>query len=125
MLGQGRVNALVPHRPGLEERRDHRFAKTEFAKDLSALAKSAMGVDVKRLAVILEEAMAGTDCGACQYPTCEEYSVAIAKGECTETFRCEPGGADSAIEAEQIVLIHRGHWDTKKAEAQAKKAAAG
>jgi NADH-quinone oxidoreductase subunit I len=94
-----------------------------FVKPLSDLALSAKSVDQKKLALILEEAMAGTDCGACQYPTCEEYSVAIAKGECSETFRCEPGGADSAIEAEQIVLVHRGEWEKRKAEAEAKKQA--
>ena len=34
------------------------------------LAKRAIGVDRKKLAVILEEAQAGTDCGECTYPTC-------------------------------------------------------
>jgi Na+-translocating ferredoxin:NAD+ oxidoreductase RNF subunit RnfB len=70
------------------------------------LANSAKGVAVPKLAVILEEAMAGTDCGACQYPTCKEYSVAIAKGECKEFFRCEPGGEDAQVEATQIMAIY-------------------
>jgi NADH-quinone oxidoreductase subunit I/NAD(P)H-quinone oxidoreductase subunit I len=90
-----------------------------LSKPLSALAESAVGVAPTKLAKILEEAMAGTDCGACQYPTCREYSEAIAKGECTETFRCEPGGADSAIEAEQIVLVWKGEWEKRKAAAVA------
>ena len=93
-----------------------------FAKTLSDLAKSAAGVEVPKLAIILEEAMAGTDCGACEYPTCKEYSEAIAKGECPETHRCEPGGVDAAIEAEQIVLVWKGEWEKRKA---AKKSGGG
>lgn len=96
-----------------------------FSKPLSDLAKTAANVDVPKLAKILEEAMAGTDCGACQYPTCREYSEAIAKGECTETFRCEPGGVDSAVEAEQIVLVWKGEWEKRRAEKEAAAAAAG
>ena len=90
-----------------------------FTKSLSDLAQTATGVNVPKLAVILEQSMAGTDCGACQYPTCKEYSEAIAKGECTETFRCEPGGADAQIEATQIMLVHKGEWEKKLAEHQA------
>ena len=93
-----------------------------FVKPLSELAKSAANVDVPKLATILEQAMAGTDCGACEYPTCKEYSEAIARGECPETFRCEPGGADSAIEAEQIVLVWKGEWEKRRAEREAKAA---
>lgn len=79
-----------------------------FSRPFTERAKAALGVEVPKLAVLLEEAMAGTDCGACQYPTCKEYSVAIAKGECVETHRCEPGGDDSQIEATQIVLAWKG-----------------
>ena len=92
-----------------------------FSRPLGELAKKAKGVSVPQLAKILEEGMAGTDCGACEYPTCQEYSEAIAKGECTETFRCEPGGADSAIDTAQIVMVFKGEWESKKAEAEAKK----
>jgi NADH-quinone oxidoreductase subunit I len=90
-----------------------------FSKPLSALAQSAQGVNQGKLAQILEQSMAGTDCGACQYPTCREYSQAIAKGECPETFRCEPGGADAQIEATQIMLVFKGEWEKKLAEKQA------
>lgn len=72
----------------------------------SELAISSIGVDEARYAVILEEAMAGTDCGACDYPTCQEYSEAIAIGECDELHRCEPGGKESEEEVKQIVAAH-------------------
>lgn len=74
-----------------------------FSQPLSTRALSAQGVTKPKLALILEEAMAGTDCGACQYPTCREYSEAISTGACNETTRCEPGGIDSALEAGQIL----------------------
>jgi len=77
-----------------------------WSQPFSELANSAKGVAVPKLSVILEEAMAGTDCGACQYPTCKEYSEAIAKGECKEFFRCEPGGEDAQVEATQIMAIY-------------------
>lgn len=93
-----------------------------FSKPLSDLAKSA--AEKKDVAAIFEEAMAGTDCGDCDYPTCHEYSVALATGKCDETNRCRPGGADSAIEAEQIMLVFKGEWEKRKAEAEAKKAGA-
>ena len=96
-----------------------------FSRPLSDLAKKAQGVGVGELQKILEESMAGTDCGACQYPTCHEYSEAIAKGACTETFRCEPGGADAQIEAGQIMAVYKGldpeqARAEKEAQAQAK-----
>jgi NADH-quinone oxidoreductase subunit I len=60
------------------------------------LAKKALGADKVKLAKVLEEAQAGTDCGACTYPTCEDYSVAMASGKEARLHMCEPGGAESA-----------------------------
>jgi NADH-quinone oxidoreductase subunit I/NAD(P)H-quinone oxidoreductase subunit I len=72
--------------------------KTEGDSGAAALelAKKALGVDKAKLAVILEEAQAGTDCGACTYPTCRDYSEAMASGKETRLHMCEPGGAESA-----------------------------
>lgn len=67
------------------------------------LAKKALGVNQEKLAQILEEAQAGTDCGACTYPTCQEYSEAMAAGKETRLHMCEPGGAESA-RATQIIM---------------------
>ena len=79
-----------------------------FSRPLSERAQSAKNVSVPQLAQILEDSMAGTDCGACEYPTCKEYSVAIANDQCGETWRCEPGGADAQIEAGQIMAVFQG-----------------
>jgi NADH-quinone oxidoreductase subunit I/NAD(P)H-quinone oxidoreductase subunit I len=67
------------------------------------LAKKAIGADNAKLAVVLEEAQAGTDCGACTYPTCREYSEAIASGKEQRLNLCEPGGAESARATEIIM----------------------
>jgi NADH-quinone oxidoreductase subunit I/NAD(P)H-quinone oxidoreductase subunit I len=74
------------------------------------LAKKAIGADRVKLAVVLEEAQAGTDCGACTYPTCREYSEAIASGKEGRLNLCEPGGAESA-RATEIIMES---WKTGK-----------
>jgi ferredoxin len=74
------------------------------------LAKKAIGADKVKLAVVLEEAQAGTDCGACTYPTCREYSEAIASGGEQRLNLCEPGGAESA-RATEIIMES---WKTGK-----------
>jgi NADH-quinone oxidoreductase subunit I/NAD(P)H-quinone oxidoreductase subunit I len=67
------------------------------------LAKRAIGADKEKLAKVLEEAQAGTDCGACTYPTCQEYAEAMASGKEKRLHMCEPGGAESA-RATHIVM---------------------
>src|SRR5216683_5409979 len=79
------------------------------------LAKKAIGADKAKLAVVLEEAQAGTDCGACTYPTCREYSEAIASGKEGRLDLCEPGGAESA-RATEIIMES---WKTGKVAAPA------
>ena len=91
-------------------------AKAEKKKDEGGaaaaaleLAKKAIGVDTKKLAEVLEEAQAGTDCGACSYPTCREYSDAIADGKERRLNLCEPGGVESAAATEIVMKA----WATK------------
>ncbi len=60
------------------------------------LAKRAVGADRHKLQVILQEAQAGTDCGECTYPTCRDYTEAIAAGKEARTNLCSPGGAEAA-----------------------------
>jgi NADH-quinone oxidoreductase subunit I/NAD(P)H-quinone oxidoreductase subunit I len=67
------------------------------------LAKRAIGVDRKMLAIILEEAQAGTDCGECTYPTCKDYSEAMASGKEERINLCSPGGAETHATTDLIV----------------------
>ena len=55
------------------------------------------------LRVLLEQAMAGTDCGTCDWPTCKEYAEALAFGKDENPHKCEPGGVDSKFEADMIL----------------------
>lgn len=87
--------------------------KTEKPKggvDIAAMGRqlAAKALDVKsdkvKLQKVLEEAMAGTDCGDCGYPDCFGYSNAIAEGKETSTEKCAPGGADSKGMLETILV---------------------
>jgi NADH-quinone oxidoreductase subunit I len=70
------------------------------------LAAKALQVkaDKPALQKVLEEAMAGTDCGDCGYPDCFGYSNAIAQGKESSTEKCAPGGADSKAMLETILV---------------------
>jgi len=70
---------------------------------------------------VLEEAQAGTDCGACTYPTCREYSEAIASGKEQRLNLCEPGGAES----ERATEIIMASWKSGKVVAPAAPAGDG
>ncbi|MGE5048021.1 MAG: (Fe-S)-binding protein [Deltaproteobacteria bacterium] len=70
------------------------------------LAAKALQVktDPKKLQKVVEEAMAGTDCGDCGYPDCFGYSNAIAQGTEKSPEKCAPGGADSKAMLETILV---------------------
>jgi NADH-quinone oxidoreductase subunit I/NAD(P)H-quinone oxidoreductase subunit I len=70
------------------------------------LAARALQVkeDKPKLQKVIEEAMAGTDCGDCGYPDCFGYSDAIAQGKDVSAEKCAPGGADSKAMLETILV---------------------
>src|SRR4029077_3816986 len=70
------------------------------------LAAKALQVkeDKPKLQKVIEEAMAGTDCGDCGYPDCFGYSDAIAQGKDFSPDKCAPGGADSKAMLETILV---------------------
>jgi NADH-quinone oxidoreductase subunit I len=70
------------------------------------LAARALQVkeDKPKLQKVIEEAMAGTDCGDCGYPDCFGYSNAIAQGKDFSPEKCAPGGADSKAMLETILV---------------------
>jgi NADH-quinone oxidoreductase subunit I/NAD(P)H-quinone oxidoreductase subunit I len=86
--------------------------------------------DKAKLQKVLEEAMAGTDCGDCGYPDCFGYSDAIAQGKDSATDKCAPGGADSKAMLETILVTLKtgavpAAAEKPKAEAPAAAPAAG
>lgn len=54
--------------------------------------------EVKKFALLLETLTAQTDCGACGYPTCLEYTSAMAAGADMDASKCEPGGAEATAD---------------------------
>jgi len=85
------------------------------------LAAKALQVkeDKPKLQKVIEEAMAGTDCGDCGYPDCFGYSDAIAQGKDFSAEKCAPGGADSKAMLETILVsLKTGVVPTPMAEAK-------
>ena len=64
--------------------------------------------DVNKFALLLETLTAQTDCGACGYPTCLEYTTAMAGGADMDPSKCEPGGAECRRRAEARPWWQRG-----------------
>jgi NAD(P)H-quinone oxidoreductase subunit I len=54
--------------------------------------------DVEKFARLLENLTAQTDCGACGYPTCYDYTKAMASGADYDPSKCEPGGAEATAD---------------------------
>jgi Putative Fe-S cluster len=54
--------------------------------------------DVEKFARLLENLTAQTDCGACGYPTCYEYTTAMAAGQDYDPSKCEPGGNEATAD---------------------------
>jgi NAD(P)H-quinone oxidoreductase subunit I len=63
----------------------------------NVVSKAPKG-DVKKFALLLETLTAQTDCGACGYPTCLEYTTAMAGGADMDASKCEPGGAEATAD---------------------------
>jgi Na+-translocating ferredoxin:NAD+ oxidoreductase RNF subunit RnfB len=50
------------------------------------------------------DAMAGTDCGDCEYADCEGYAKGIVYEGQTDLDRCAPGGEDTRAKLFKIML---------------------
>src|SRR5256886_1041845 len=104
-------DAPPPPFPSKEEaaKADHgkpKAAGLDVAAMGRQLAARALQVkqDKPKLQKVIEEAMAGTDCGDCGYPDCFGYSDAIAQGKDFSPEKCAPGGADSKAMLETILV---------------------
>jgi NAD(P)H-quinone oxidoreductase subunit I len=75
--------------------------------------------DVEKFARLLETLTAQTDCGACGYPTCYDYTKAMAGGADYDASKCEPGGAEATADLGYAMDVY---WKGPEA---ADKAAAG
>lgn len=62
--------------------------------------------DVTKFAALLETLTAQTDCGACGYPTCNQYTTAMASGADKDPSKCEPGGAEATADLGYAVDVY-------------------
>jgi NAD(P)H-quinone oxidoreductase subunit I len=69
----------------------------KMAKIKPTVVASPKG-DVEKFARLLETLTAQTDCGACGYPTCYDYTKAMAGGADYDASKCEPGGAEATAD---------------------------
>jgi NADH-quinone oxidoreductase subunit I len=104
-------DAPPPPFPSKEEAAKAEHGKPKAgALDVAAMGRqlAARALQVKedkpKLQKVIEEAMAGTDCGDCGYPDCFGYSDAIAQGKDFSSEKCAPGGADSKAMLETILV---------------------
>lgn len=81
-------------------------------------AKAPKG-KTEAFAILLENLTAQTDCGACGYPTCRDYTDAMAGGKDYDPSKCEPGGAEATADLGYAMDVY---W---KGEAEADTAAFG
>lgn len=68
---------------------------------------AAVGSPEAAVELLVAEALAQTDCGACGWPTCRAYAGAILDGSEPATWRCEPAGAKGARDATLLVQLRR------------------
>ena len=52
--------------------------------------------------------LADTDCGACDHPTCDLYSIALADGSDGDNTKCEPGGPKVTAQVELVMTLGKG-----------------
>ncbi len=80
------------------------------ALDVAAMGRqlAARALQVKqdkpKLQKVIEEAMAGTDCGDCEYPDCDGYTKGIVHEGQKDLDRCAPGGEDTRTKLYEIML---------------------
>lgn len=73
-----------------------------------SLASTFMAVPTDPRMEELTEAMAGVNCGACGYPSCETYAEALAQGSENNTTLCSPGGQETAAAVASILGTEAG-----------------
>ena len=80
-----------------------------------SLASTFMAVPVDPRKEELTEAMAGVNCGACGYPSCEAYASVLAEGTESNTTLCSPGGQATAVAVASILGKEAGNMRLRAA----------
>ncbi len=80
----------------------------QVAARVEELKQKFAAHEVPVLFSTIREALADTDCGACDWPTCDEYAQALADGRDLNHTKCEPGGEETTREVDVILKVWRG-----------------
>ncbi len=91
-------------------------ALAELTRDDAALARAealaaraaAAHDPAPFAALVVDEALAKTDCGKCGHASCRAYAEAIADGRERALGKCEPGGAKATRDVHLLVQLRRG-----------------
>lgn len=80
----------------------------ELAPTVAESSVAATTSSEKLSSLMVSEALAKTNCGACGWPTCRAYADAIVSGQERALHKCEPGGARATRDVNLIVELARG-----------------
>lgn len=79
-----------------------------------AIASQKLAVEVDERVAEIRDVLPGANCGACGYPGCDGFAVAVAAEE-AETNGCPVGGADVAEAVAEIMGVEADVLDKKVA----------
>ena len=72
---------------------------------LLCIASKVMYVKVDERIEKIQEALPGSNCGACGFPGCSGYAEALVTGEGVKSNLCPPGGADAIKRISEILGV--------------------
>lgn len=96
---------LATQQPEPEQLTPEQRAQQILEKAELVVSKLKGGASLQQL---IRTELADTDCGACDHPTCDEYSVALAKGTDKDNTKCEPGGPKVTAQVELVMEVAQG-----------------
>ncbi len=79
-----------------------------------SIAHKFLAVEKNQLAVDIEEALPGANCGACGYPGCSGYASALSSEKNIPINLCTPGGANVERIIAKLLNLEAGSSDNKK-----------
>jgi Na+-translocating ferredoxin:NAD+ oxidoreductase RNF subunit RnfB len=95
---------VVPGVPAPEAKSEGAAPAEAKAPEAPAGPPLAQTLSKDALYKVVLDAMAGTDCGDCEYDDCDGYTKGIVYEGQTDLDRCAPGGEDTRAKLYNIML---------------------
>jgi protein-L-isoaspartate O-methyltransferase len=96
---------LAPQREAAEELTPEQRLARILDKAEQVQRELAGGLSLQEA---IRRELADTDCGACDHPTCDLYSIALANGTDKDNTKCEPGGPKVTAQVELVMTVAKG-----------------